>query len=248
MATYTIGIDFGSLSGRAVLVDTANGREVAGATVDYPHAVMDTVLAKTGAPLPPAYALQDPADYLLVMETAIPAVLREAGVSPEEVKGICIDFTCCTLLPVTAEGTPLCFDPAFADTPRAYPLLWKHHAAQKYADRMNEVARARGEKFLDHVGGIISSEWMFPKIYQVLEEAPAVYEKAAYFIDAADWITQRTRGRVSLGPATLYTVLGKFEKEGYIAETEVEGRRNRAAVDAGDFWEEIERRNEHAAD
>ena len=189
MATYTIGIDFGSLSGRAVLVDTANGREVAGATVDYPHAVMDTVLAKTGAPLPPAYALQDPADYLLVMETAIPAVLREAGVSPEEVKGICIDFTCCTLLPVTAEGTPLCFDPAFADTPLAYTLLWKHHAAQKYADRMNEVARARGEKFLDHVGGIISSEWMFPKILQVMNEAPEVYAAADYFIEAGDWIT-----------------------------------------------------------
>ena len=97
MAAYTIGIDFGSLSGRAVLSDVATGREVADATLDYPHAVMDTVLAKTGAALPPAYALQDPADYLLVLETVIPEVIRRGGVSPAEVKGICIDFTCCTL-------------------------------------------------------------------------------------------------------------------------------------------------------
>jgi L-ribulokinase len=189
MATYTIGIDFGSLSGRAVLVDTANGREVATATLDYPHAVMDTVLAKTGEPLPPAYALQDPADYLLVLETVIPAVIKEAAISPAEVKGICIDFTTCTLLPVTKDGTPLCMTDTFSDEPLAYTLLWKHHAAQKYADRMNEVARERGEKFLDHIGGIISSEWMFPKILQVMNEAPEVYENADYFIDAGDWVT-----------------------------------------------------------
>lgn len=189
MATYTIGIDFGSLSGRAVLVDTADGREVATATMDYPHAVMDTVLAKTGAPLPAAYALQDPADYLLVTETVIPEVLKRGGVRAEEVKGICIDFTCCTLLPVKADGTPLCFTDEFAGEPLAYTLLWKHHAAQKYADRMNQIARERGEKFLDHVGGVISSEWMFPKICQVLNEAPAVFEKADYFIEAGDWIT-----------------------------------------------------------
>ena len=195
MTNYTIGIDFGSLSARAVLADTATGREVASATLDYPHAVMDTVLAKTGAPLPPAYALQDPADYLLALESVIPEVLRRGGAAAEEVKGVCIDFTCCTLLPVTKEGTPLCFDPAFAEEPLAYTLLWKHHAAQKYADRMNEIARERGEKFMDHIGGVISSEWMFPKICQVMNEAPAVFERADYFIEAGDWITWMLCGR-----------------------------------------------------
>lgn len=189
MATYTIGIDFGSLSGRAVLVDTSNGREVATATLDYPHAVMDTVLAKNGALLPPAYALQDPADYLLVLETVIPEVLKKGGVAAVDVKGICIDFTTCTLFPVTKEGVPLCMTEVFEDEPLAYTLLWKHHAAQKYADRMNEVARERGEGFMDHIGGVISSEWMFPKIMQVMNEAPEVYENADYFIDAGDWIT-----------------------------------------------------------
>ncbi|MBE6702296.1 MAG: ribulokinase [Ruminococcaceae bacterium] len=189
MAKYTIGIDFGSLSGRAVLTDVENGQEVASATLDYPHAVMDTHLAATGAPLPPDFALQDPADYLLVLEKTIPQLLADSGVSPAEVVAIALDFTCCTLLPVDADGTPLCFDPTFSQEPLAYTLLWKHHAAQKYANRMNEIARQRGEKFLDQVGGVISSEWMFPKIYQVLAEAPAVYEAARYFIEAGDWVT-----------------------------------------------------------
>ena len=222
MAAYTIGIDFGSLSGRAVLSDAATGREVADATLDYPHAVMDTVLAKTGATLPPAYALQDPADYLLVLETVIPEVIRRGGVSPTEVKGICIDFTCCTLLPVTADGTPLCFTPTFEGEPLAYTLLWKHHAAQKYADRMNEVARERGEKFMDHVGGVISSEWMFPKILQVMNEAPEVYENAAYFIEAGDWLTwmlcgEQKRSYLYAAYKSLYVKGVGYPSEAYFA-------------------------------
>lgn len=190
MGKYTIGIDFGSLSGRAVLSDVETGRELASSTLDYPHAVMDTKLtAGDGAPLPADFALQDPADYILVLQTTIPDVLAQAGVSAEEVVGIAVDFTTCTLLPVDADGTPLCQKAEFKNDPYAYVMLWKHHAAQKYADRLNEKARERGEKFLDQVGGTISSEWMFPKIYQVLEEAPRVYAAARYFIDAADWIT-----------------------------------------------------------
>ena len=222
MAKYTIGIDFGSLSGRTVLTDVSNGREIAAATLDYPHAVMDTRLAKSGATLPADFALQDPADYLLVLTTTIPQVLTEGGVSPADVVGIALDFTTCTLLPVDAQGTPVCFDPAFEKEPLAYTLLWKHHAAQKYADRMNAVARERGEKFLDQVGGIISSEWMFPKIYQVLEEAPAVYEKAAYFIDAADWITwmlcgEQHRSYQFAAYKSLYTKGVGYPTEAYFA-------------------------------
>lgn len=222
MKTYTIGIDFGSLSGRAVLMETDTGREVATATLDYPHAVMDTHLAKGGATLPASFALQDPADYLLVLETVIPAVIREAGITPAHVVGIAIDFTCCTLLPVDENGTPLCFDPAFAENPLAYTLLWKHHAAQKYADRFTEVAKARGERFLDQVGGTISSEWMFPKIYQVLAEAPEVYEAARYFIEAGDWITwmlcgEQKRGYQFAAYKSLYTKGIGYPSEDYFA-------------------------------
>ncbi len=189
MKKYTIGVDFGTLSGRAVLVNTANGHDLADAVMDYPHGVMDTVLAATGTPLPPAFALQDPADYLRVLETVIPAVLAKAGVDKSEVVGICIDFTCCTMLPVDGSGTPLCFYPCYREDPHAYVKLWKHHAAQKYADRLNAVAKEREEPWLSRCGGNISSEYIFPKIYQTLEEAPRIYEAAAAFMEAGDWLT-----------------------------------------------------------
>ena len=223
MGKYTIGIDFGSLSGRAVLSDTATGREVAAATLDYPHAVMDTHLTAAGdIPLPADFALQDPRDYLLVLETTLPRIIGEAGISPDEVVGIAVDFTCCTLLPVDEDGLPLCAKPEFAANPYAYVMLWKHHAAQKYADRMNEIARQRGEKFLDQVGGTISSEWMFPKICQVLEEAPEVYRAARYFMEAGDWITwmlcgTQTRGYQFAAYKSLYVKGVGYPSEDFFA-------------------------------
>ncbi len=194
MATYTIGVDFGSLSARAVLVDTKTGTELATATMEYPHAVMDTVLAASGARLPANYALQDPADYLAALRHVLPTVIAEAGVPAREVVGLGIDFTCCTMLPITADGTPLCFAEAFEKNPHAYVKMWKHHAAQPYADRINAVARARGERWLQRTGGTVSSEFMFPKIYQILEEAPEVYAAAHAFMEAGDWITYQLTG------------------------------------------------------
>lgn len=195
MAKYTIGVDFGSLSARAVLVDTATGREICVSDMDYPHGVMDLTLAATGAPLPAGYALQDPADYLAALEHVLRALFRESGVEPGEVAGIGVDFTCCTLLPVRGDGTPLSFDPAFRENPHAYAKLWKHHAAQKYADRINALARERGETWLRRFGGSVSSEWMFPKIAEVLDNAPEIYENAAFFIEAGDWINWMLTGR-----------------------------------------------------
>lgn len=195
MKTYTIGVDFGSLSCRAVLLDTANGKELASATAAYAHAVMDERLAKTKEVLPPNYALQDPADYIEALTTVLPQVIAKAGVDKREVVGIGIDFTCCSMLPVKEDGTPLCFDPAFANNKHAYVKMWKHHAAQKYADRINEVARARGEKWLMMAGGNVSSEFMFPKIYQTLDEAPEVYHAAYTFVEAGDFINWQLTGK-----------------------------------------------------
>ncbi|MBQ8340489.1 MAG: ribulokinase [Clostridia bacterium] len=196
---YTIGIDYGTLSGRAVLVDTRDGRELATTAMDYPHGVMDTVLAASGAPLPPDFALQDPADYLLVLRHIIPEVLEKAAVSPEEVAGLCIDFTCCTVLPIRADGTPLCFEEAYKKNPHAYVKLWKHHAAQPHADRMTKIAAERGEKWLPDCGGTVSSEYLFPKLYQVLEEAPEVWQDAYTFMEAGDWLTAQLTGKYVRG-------------------------------------------------
>ena len=199
MGIYTIGVDFGSLSARAVLADTATGSVLANETMAYPHGVMDTVLAASGQPLPSRYALQDPADYLLCLEAILPAVIAAAGVRATEVVGIGIDFTCCSMLPVDGQGTPLCFEERFRCEPHAYVKMWKHHAAEPYANRINRVAEARGERWLDLTGGAVSAEFMFPKIYQTLVEAPEVYAAAAAFMEAGDFITRQLTGVATMG-------------------------------------------------
>lgn len=194
MAKYTIGVDFGTLSGRAVLVNAKTGEECCSAVYEYPHAVMDRRLP-CGKKLGQDWALQDPNDYLEVLYHTIPQVLRDSGVSPDDVIGIGTDFTACTLVACKSDGTPLCNVPGFADEPHAYVKLWKHHAAQSYANRLNAVAAERGEAWLANYGGKISSEWAIPKIWQVLDEAPAVYAATDRYIEAADWIIWQLCGQ-----------------------------------------------------
>ncbi|NLK39304.1 MAG: ribulokinase [Clostridiales bacterium] len=196
MKRYAIGIDYGTLSGRAVLVDVETGEELAESVCEYPHGVMDTML-NGKIPLEPDFALQHPQDYLDVLLHIVPRVVQQAGVSPDEIVGIGTDFTASTIFPVRADGTPLCFLPEYENNPHAYVKLWKHHAAQKQADRINQLARERGEKWLDRYGGKISSEWEFPKILQVLEEAPEIYDDADCFVEASDWIVWQLTGKLT---------------------------------------------------
>jgi len=164
---YAIGIDFGTESGRAVLVDVADGRELAVADHAYANGVIDRTLPIGDIPLAPDWALQDPDDYLAVLRNTVPAVLQKAGVDPAAVIGVGIDFTASTMLPTTDDGTPLCTLPEYHHEPHAWVKLWKHHAAQPEADRINDIARARGEGWLDLYGGKISSEWFFSKALQI---------------------------------------------------------------------------------
>ena len=108
--------------------------------------------------------------------------------------GIGVDFTSCTVLPTTVDGTPLCLSNHWRARPHAWPKLWKHHAAQAQADRLTEVARERNEPFLARYGGRISSEWYFPKLLEIYEEDREVYEAAAKFIEATDWIVWQLTG------------------------------------------------------
>ena len=193
MSKYAMGVDFGTLSARALVAEIGTGRELGSAAMDYPHAVLDRQLPD-GTRLPPDWALQHPQDYLDCLAATIPAALREAGVSPADVVGLGIDFTACTLIPVDAAGQPLCFRPEFTAIPHAWPTLWKHHAAQEEANRMTAIAEARREKFLARYGGKISSEWLFPKIWQVLNEAPDVYAAADRFLEAGDWVVLQLTG------------------------------------------------------
>ncbi|MCS7480269.1 ribulokinase [Umezawaea endophytica] len=189
-----VGVDFGTLSGRAVVVRVRDGAELGSAVHDYRHGVVDRVLPATGRALPPEWALQVPSDYIDVLRAAIPAAIAAAGVDPSHVIGVGTDFTACTMVPTTADGTPLCELPEFVREPHAYVKLWRHHAAQGQADRINELARNRKEPWLPRYGGLISSEWEFAKGLQLLEEAPEVYTAMEHWVEAADWIIWRLTG------------------------------------------------------
>ncbi|MFF4691781.1 ribulokinase [Streptomyces sp. NPDC001307] len=188
-----VGVDFGTLSGRAVVVRVRDGAELASAEHVYAHAVLDRQLPD-GTPLPPDWALQVPSDYLDVLRTAVPEALAHAGVAPEQIIGIGTDFTACTVLPVLADGTPLCELPEYTARPHAYVKLWRHHAAQRQAERINALAAELGEPWLERYGGKISSEWEFAKALQVLEEDPEIYHRTERWLEAADWIVWRLCG------------------------------------------------------
>ena len=199
MDSVTLGLDFGTLSVRALVVRVSDGAELGSASVSYAHGVMDSVLVtpREKIPLPPNWALQSPRDYLDALFAVVPAALEKAGVRPEQVIGVGVDFTTCTLLSTRADGTPLCFAEEFQNNPHAWVKLWKHHAAQRYADRINETAASMGEEWPVRYGGKVSSEWMFPKILETLEEAPDVYNAADVFLDGADWMVWMLTGNLT---------------------------------------------------
>ena len=218
MPQYTIGIDFGSLSGRAVLADVADGREIASAQLDYPHAIMDRRLP-CGKELPQDWALQHPQDYLDVLDHVLP--LLTAKVGPQDIIGIGLDCTASTVLPVDADGTPLCFDQAFAENPHAYVKMWKHHGAQEQANRMTQLAKSRREEWLPYYGSIVNAEWYFPKLLETLEDAPDVYHAMAHYVEAVDWLVWQltgthTRSYGCLGYKSFYKD-GQFPEKAFFA-------------------------------
>ncbi|MGI6172950.1 MAG: ribulokinase [Christensenellales bacterium] len=217
MAKYAIGVDFGTLSARALVAEIGTGRELASATMSYSHAVLDEYLPD-GTKLPPDWALQHPQDYLDCLAATIPEALKQANVQPEDVIGIGIDFTACTVIAVDKSGTPLCFLPEYEHNPHAWIKLWKHHAAQDEANRLNEIASARGESFLQRYGGKISSEWMIPKIWQTLDEAPEIFDAADRFMEAGDWVIMQLCGKEARNSCMAgYKALWS-KREGYPSE------------------------------
>ena len=198
---YVVGVDFGTLSGRAVVVRVADGQELASTVTDYKHAVLDHSLPN-GHRLPPDWALQVPEDYRDVLRDAVPTAVAAADVDPAHVIGIATDFTACTMIPVLDDGTPLCEVPEYEDRPHAYVKLWKHHAAQSQADRINQSAAHSGEPWLPRYGGFISSEWEFAKALQIFVEDRALYDAMDRWVEAADWIVWQLTGTYSRNACT----------------------------------------------
>ncbi|MCL5671266.1 MAG: ribulokinase [Acidobacteria bacterium] len=190
---FVVGIDYGTESGRAVVVRVANGEMVSSVIVPYPDGVIDARLPG-GVKLERDWALQNPRDYLRVVEKGVPKALKAAGVEAKQVIGLGTDFTASSPLPVKKDGTPLCFLPELQKQPHAWVKLWKHHAAQPEADRINEIGRERKEEFVRIYGGKYSSEWFFSKLLQIVNEAPKIYGEMDRFIEAADWIVWQLTG------------------------------------------------------
>ena len=221
MTAHVLGIDFGTLSARVLVVRAADGAELACVEHPYRHGVIDRALPGTESELPPLWALQDPRDWLSVLREAVPVAVAQAGIDPASVAGVGTDFTASTPLPVLADGTPLCVLDRFAERPHAWPKLWKHHAAQAQADRITDLAHASGQPWLARYGGRISAEWQLAKALQILEEDPEVWAATTRWIEAADWIVWQLTGRETRNPCTAgYKGLyqdGSYPDEDYLA-------------------------------
>lgn len=191
---YALGVDFGTESGRAAVFDLAHGHLVSSAIHPYSNGVIDEGLPDSGQKLGPDWALQDPDDYLAVLRDAGRRAVEDSGVDPMDIIGVGIDFTACTMLPTTADGTPLCTLPQWRDEPNAWVKLWKHHAAQPYADQINAAAAISRPDLLARHGGRYSSEWFWSKVLQTVTEAPDVHAAAERYIEACDWVVWQLTG------------------------------------------------------
>ncbi len=214
MGKYSMGIDFGTLSARAVIVDIETSEEIATSVREYEHAVLCDSLP-CGTVLPADYALQHPGDYLDTLYFIIKDCIKKSKVDPFDIVGIGVDFTASTVMPVLEDGTPLCFLDEFKENPHAYVKLWKHHAAQKEADDINALANELGEKWIKQYGGIISCEWLFPKVLEILREDENIYNRTFRFIEAGDWIVWQLTGRETHSVCTTGYKAMWNEKAGY---------------------------------
>jgi L-ribulokinase len=191
---YVLGLDYGTLSVRAVLIDARTGMQAAASVATYRSGVIDQSLPGDSKRLPPETALQNPQDYLDSLRKVVPEVLKRAGVTGNAVRGIGVDFTSCTMLPTKRDGTPLCQLNAHAKNPHAWVKLWKHHSAQAEADAINGAARRLNPTIVRSYGGSYSSEWFFSKVLETVRKAPRVYDAAERFIEAGDWLVWQLTG------------------------------------------------------
>ena len=217
---YTLGVDFGTLSARAVLVSVEDGSVIASSALDYPSGVLTGTLPG-GIPLSPSAALADPADYRLALMHTLREVVhagRAAGVRPDQIIAIGLDATASTFLPVSTEGIPLCEIKAFRSHPHAWLKLWKHHSAGSAARDLTKTAIARGEAFLQRTGGSINAEWMLPKVLEIFREDPLVWQQTDRFMEIGDYLIYCLSGTRSASRGPLGYKLLLSEKEPSISE------------------------------
>jgi len=219
---FTIGIDYGTESARAILVDVSTGNIVASSVYQYTHGVITNKLPDTDIELEPDWALQHPKDYINALKRMVPKLMRESQADPDQIIGIGVDFTGSTVLPTTTDGTPLALIDDYKDDPHAWPKLWKHHAAQEKAERLTQLAFDRFETFLDRYGGKINAEWFFPKVWEMYDDSSSIYNAADRIIEGSDWIVWQltgveTRNLCAAGYKALWSKSEGFPLETFFA-------------------------------
>ena len=189
MGKYSIGLDFGTNSCRAVIVDISNGEELANQVFNYPSGDAGIITD----PADPNLARQNPDNYLKGIEATIKGALEKArtatnGFSSDDVIGIGVDTTGSSPLPVDNEGTPLSFKDEFKNEPAAMVWLWKDHTSFEEAKFITDKAADLRPEYLAKIGGVYSSEWFWSKILHCRKENPQVFDAAYSFVEICDWI------------------------------------------------------------
>ncbi|WP_040979293.1 ribulokinase [Oceanobacillus jeddahense] len=184
--TYSIGVDFGTGSGRVMIVDTNNGDILAMSVIDYRSGTIEQNL--NGNPIPSSFALQDATDYIDVLKRGVPEALKEANINPNEIIGLGIDFTASTVVFADKDFTPLNEKEENKNNPHAYTKLWKHHGAEEEAKYIFNTAVKDKDRWLGYYGFNVSSEWLIPKLLEVKNHAPDMLEQATYIMEAGDWV------------------------------------------------------------
>lgn len=220
----SLGLDFGTESVRAVLID-ADGHQCGVGSHGFCHGQLTTTLPGTSDKLPDRYALQSPGDWIDSASIATREAIATSGIDVSRIVGIGVDFTSCTMLPTFRDATPLCEDPRFAGIALAWPKLWKHHGAIDQTDRMNRIATDRDESFLQRYGGTIGLEWFFPKLLETIDHAPEIAAAAEVWLEAGDWFVwklvgcsaeQLPRSTCQAGYKALWSAEGGYASPDYL--------------------------------
>lgn len=202
MAQYSIGIDFGTLSVRAVLANTQGGHILGTFEFSYPHKIMHRL--PDGTILPDGSALAHPADYIDGLRTTVREVVKQSGVDPTDIVGIGLDCTSCSVIPLGKNGMPLCLTAEFENHADAYIKLWKHHTPSAQAERLQAVAQTRNERFLEDCGNRINCESFFPKVLETFERDREVYDQTYAFMEVGEWLALLLTGN-SVASETMAT-------------------------------------------
>ncbi len=208
---YAMGVDFGSLSARAVLFAIEDGAYTASFDAPYEHGILEERHPYTGKPLPPASALQIPGDYVKALRESVRGVLRTGGVKGEDIVAMSVDFTSCSLVTLDRDYRPLCEQERFRASRHTYVKMWKQHTAAEEAEEITRKAGERAERY----GGRIFSEWGIPKILETLREEPEVYQAAHRFMEAGDWMIYLLTGEESMSPCSAGFKFMWTPEEGY---------------------------------